>query len=343
MKPKSILTKDINNLSRVIDSAVDLYIHMFESLPSVKYFATNKSIKDIQKYLEDRSFTVLNVAHSKYGLRYIMLISEHHHTLIGLMYQIYDKQCSITVAYDYGREPTELTEFFESIKVVTEDPNYINFIINGYDGLDLHKHEYTKKEISIEDNYDVDFYPTHEKIKEFLNSKRSGIHILYGDPGTGKSSYIKHLINAIDKKFIYCPSSMVSELAGPGIIKLMIEQGSNCIFIIEDAEEALIDRGSERNSAVTNLLNLSDGVLGDSLNIQIIATFNTNFKDIDPAMLRKGRLLSKYEFTKLSVKKSQELLNKLKIDAIATEPMSLAEIYNYNQEEYGKEERRIGL
>ena len=37
------------------------------------------------------------------------------------------------------------------------------------------------------------------------------------------------------------------------------------------------------------------------------------------------------------------LLNKLKIDAIATEPMSLADIYNYNQEEYGKEERRIGL
>ena len=62
---------------------------------------------------------------------------------------------------------------------------------------------------------------------------------------------------------------------------------------------------------------------------QIIATFNCDLTKIDPALLRKGRLIANYEFNKLDVESSKILSDKLGFgtDKIS-EPMTLAEIYN---------------
>jgi hypothetical protein len=47
---------------------------------------------------------------------------------------------------------------------------------------------------------------------------------------------------------------------------------------------------------------------------------------VDSALLRKGRLIAKYEFGKLSVSKSQKLSNHLGFNTTITRPMSVAEI-----------------
>ena len=58
----------------------------------------------------------------------------------------------------------------------------------------------------------------------------------------------------------------------------------------EDAEKVIGDRQNSGSSVgVSNLLNLSDGILGDILNIHVIATFNMDKERIDSALLRKGR------------------------------------------------------
>ena len=65
----------------------------------------------------------------------------------------------------------------------------------------------------------------------------------------------------------------------------------NSVLVIEDAERVISDRQGHGSSAgVSNILNLTDGILGDCLNIQIIATFNMARERIDSALLRKGRL-----------------------------------------------------
>ena len=103
------------------------------------------------------------------------------------------------------------------------------------------------------------------------------------------------------------------------------------ISIIEDAENIILDRKETRNpnQAVSNLLNLSDGLLGDAMRLQIITTFNCEMTAIDPALLREGRLIVEHTFTKLSTDNARGLCAKMNIpgaDTI-TEPMSLAEIY----------------
>ena len=89
------------------------------------------------------------------------------------------------------------------------------------------------------------------------------------------------------------------------------------------------------------LLNLTDGIIGDVLNIKLICTFNTSLSNIDKALLRKGRLSLKYEFKKLAKEKCRKLLN----DYTINEDMSLADLYNRDDEnDYSKtNSKKIGF
>ena len=74
---------------------------------------------------------------------------------------------------------------------------------------------------------------------------------------------------------------------------------------------------------------------------QIIATFNCDLTKIDPALLRKGRLIANYEFNKLDLDSAKILSDKLGFGTEAiTEPMTLAEIYNQGGSE--SEESALG-
>ena len=114
-------------------------------------------------------------------------------------------------------------------------------------------------------------------------------------------------------------------MLNPDFIKLLIEN-PDTVLIIEDAENIIMDRKIKAGSSVSNLLNISDGLLADCLNVQLICTFNSPLTMVDSALLRKGRLIAKYEFGKLSVSKSQKLSDHLGFNTTITRPMAIAEI-----------------
>ena len=115
---------------------------------------------------------------------------------------------------------------------------------------------------------------------------------------------------------------------------------SDSVLIIEDAEPALQKRitngGVGRSGAISNILNLTDGLLSDCLNISIVATFNTSTKVIDDALLRKGRLIKSYTFENLVAHKSKKLLKKLGHEVDVERGMSLADIYFYGEDNKGE-------
>lgn len=78
----------------------------------------------------------------------------------------------------------------------------------------------------------------------------------------------------------------------------------------------------------SNLLNISDGLLADFLNVQIICTFNSSRTTVDSALMRKGRLIAKYEVGKLNVAQAQLLSRHLGFERNITRPMAVAEICN---------------
>lgn len=201
--------------------------------------------------------------------------------------------------------------------------------------------------IDLELNYGESFLKVHRLIEERLNKDYDkGIILLHGDPGTGKTTYLKYLTSLIkNKNILFVPPSMAESLSEPTIIPFLMEY-KNSILIIEDAEKVISDREINGSSVgVSNILNLTDGILGDCLGIQIIATFNMKREKIDSALLRKGRLIAEHKFEKLNKNETNKLLVHLKKDFISNESMSLADIYNVDIETYKTEENngRIGF
>ena len=180
-------------------------------------------------------------------------------------------------------------------------------------------------------NYGKNFKSVHEKIYDWIyDESKEGIILLHGPPGTGKTSYLRYLINKCENKdFIYMPPNISEKISDPAFLPFLLENKSS-VLIIEDAENIIKDREDPtvKTEAVANLLNISDGLLSDGLHQKIIATFNCDLSKIDPALLRKGRLMTQYKFEKLDIADAQSLADHLNIKTKVTEPMTLAEIFN---------------
>ena len=184
--------------------------------------------------------------------------------------------------------------------------------------------------------YNDSFIKEDEKIQKFIEEKEnSGLVILHGDIGTGKSSYIKHLISSHpDKKFVFVPSMSIRNLGSEAFGSFLTTLNEH-IIILEDCENAIRDRkGTGDASAVSLLLNMTDGILADDLNMKFICTFNDDMKNIDAALLRKGRCISKYNFAPLDKEKAQALLDERGIEAYVDKPLTLADIFHYEDDDY---------
>ena len=193
----------------------------------------------------------------------------------------------------------------------------------------------------IATNYNDDL--PHNEIVNFLNSDSSGLCILHGKPGTGKTTYFRHLIysDIKDVNFIYIDYHQLSNATDGSFIDYLIEK-KNSVIIFEDCEELLEKRENGKNTLINSLLNMSDGLLGDGLNLKFICTFNAPLTTIDDAILRKGRMKVMYEFNDLSPEKTQKLAKDIGVDIQQGESLPLCDIYNYmNNNDYtGKNNKK---
>jgi hypothetical protein len=188
-------------------------------------------------------------------------------------------------------------------------------------------------------HYGQGFEEFHSKLLKKFSIDSKGLVLFHGDPGTGKTFYIRSLIKdliSLGKFVIYFPPSMIQEMVSPDIMTFLAslvmekaEEGKSCVLLLEDAEPLLMTREKDgRTAGITNLLNVTDGLLNDMLSIQVIATFNTELKYIDKALLRPERLIARKEFKKLSPEDSLKLYSSLGISTNVESEMTLAEIYS---------------
>jgi len=204
----------------------------------------------------------------------------------------------------------------------------INLLVESNSFLQLKKIKLKVPTIDMHKHYNDDFKEFSDRVIDELNQEKSGIILLHGEPGTGKTTFIRFLTSIVNKRFIFLPPAFGSILASPGFIPFLMNH-QDSIIVMEDAENVVKERDMEKNhSQISNVLNLTDGMLGDYMMSKIIFTFNCPIEKIDKAITRKGRCLAQYEFGKLAPEKATALALEAGVNKTFTEPIVLANVFN---------------
>ena len=239
--------------------------------------------------------------------------------------------------------------FLSEFIVEEKEKNYVSMLIkNTFGEYDFEPLNIKIPEINFELNYGSNFLDIKEKIINKLNNTNKGLYMFHGEPGTGKSSFIKYLTSAIKKEFIFVPTCFVEKfISDPDIFSILLKR-KGCVLILEDAERVLLSRERGDNDYISTILNLSDGILSDMLEASVIITYNCDETKIDKALKRKGRTMVDYKFGKLSVEDCKKLAKELnfsseQIKSIVSE-MSLSEIYNISEDnKYYTEDKKTDV
>lgn len=340
----------------VFNEFPSLYTYKSDEAHSSYYFDTKGILWDLKNlYGEDDVqlvvYTLFNLQTEEEDTGLNLYLKKE-----GLFARVEKSPSESYILYRNGSEAEveKLTEEFKKFyKKPSLPPNNVYTV--AYDNSFYLNKLPTKdfSELDILKNYNDDFVKENEIIKKFVEAENeSGLMILHGDKGTGKSTYIRHLISANpEKKFVYIPANLVNMLSQPNFSSFLMTLQDH-IIILEDCEEAIKDRKANGSpAAVSLLLNLTDGLLSDGLGLKFICTFNDDVKNIDTAFLRRGRLVSKYEFKPLVAEKANALLEELygdkfdngeyEISPTTDKDLSLADIYHFYEASYEKERRKI--
>ena len=338
---ENLFTQKVINTNNVFDDhfldTKVLYLYYFNLLPSlnfIKYIDGEKTFGALKEKFSEQ----IKHIHQYRWFKRKKKQYEFDRTIIVL-----ESNCLVEIDTYYcqilhdGSNPeliaalTELACHFKERQ--RRQPLEINLIVQSGSRLELKAMEIKRTKLDLDLFYDDDFKETDNIIRQRLNKNNDkGIVLLHGLPGTGKTTYLRYLIGKIRKRVMFLSPTVAGNLMNPDFIEMLIDN-PNTVVIIEDAENIIMDRRYNSGSAVSNLLNISDGLLADFLNVQLICTFNNSLTLVDSALMRKGRLIAKYEFGKLSVAKAQRLSRHLGLNTEINQPMTIAEIANPHEKE----------
>ena len=223
---------------------------------------------------------------------------------------------------------------------------FINLMVRDKEGFHLRRLEVEENRLQNEEGLKKHFGDSvmayEAGVLEAMKTSVSGVHVLSGQPGTGKTSFLNHLSAKVAKshRVVYLPVSFFSvAFDSPESLDFWIDlaqrkgqRDQKTIVIVEDAEALIHDRskGSSMGAQqVSTLLNLADGFLGKLLKLHLFLTVNAKDEDVDEAVLRSGRLKSYHRFDLLTKKQAGVLADNLGKELHGSkERFTLAEVYN---------------
>lgn len=162
------------------------------------------------------------------------------------------------------------------------------------------------------------------------------ICILNGEPGTGKTHLIRSILMQLDCVFLIIPSNLIDSMDKPNFMPLLLsikdQHEKPIVMVIEDGDTCIVPRKSDNISAISSLLNLSDGILGSIMDIRMIISTNAAIKEVDEAIKRPGRLCKQIHVGPLGYEQANKVYKRLMADESVKldykKLYTLAEVYS---------------
>lgn len=147
-----------------------------------------------------------------------------------------------------------------------------------------------------------EFYPwlgecPYNYIDRYIASN-APVLLLRGEPGTGKTSFIRNLLWRARKNALVTYDQNL--FMGDQLFVDFITSRHQDVMVMEDADSLLVSREDDQNSAMNKFLNVSDGLIRFPEKRMIITSNVMDTDRIDSALMRPGRCFDAPVFRKLT-------------------------------------------
>jgi hypothetical protein len=144
-----------------------------------------------------------------------------------------------------------------------------------------------------------------EYYDNFMESNAS-ILLLIGPPGTGKTTFIRGLLQHTNSSAIVSYDANILE---KDYVFADFIEGDKSVLVLEDADMFLKSR-KEGNTMMHKFLNVGDGLVTTRNKKLVFSTNLPSISDIDPALVRPGRCYDILHFGELNQTEAETLAKK---------------------------------
>lgn len=199
----------------------------------------------------------------------------------------------------------------------------------------------TPRWADLSGNYDTNVVEDMQRLFALNSCPSERLILWHGPAGTGKTFALRSLLRGWQT---WCDAAFITDaerfIGGSPTYLFRVSnfgggrtsaEANKCskLIILEDAGELMtIEARATTGQGLSRLLNLTDGLMGQGLNVMVLITTNEPLSSMHPAVVRRGRCLAETEFGALSPHRANRWLRERGSQMQVHGPTTLAELYS---------------